>query len=103
MLAKYRFRLVKLASHVGLLRALTGEHEDHRRFSFVRLSGDHAFRVACGQGVHGVLDAVANDHPAVAKRFAADLQGERHIGQIEVGIFLQMFDQIGRHCFERGI
>ena len=102
LLAEHRLVLVELPRHVDVLRPLTGEHEHHRRLNFVRLSGDDAIRIASGQRLHRVRDALTNDHPPVAKGLSTHLQSKGRVGQADSGVFLEVLAQIRRERVERG-
>ena len=102
VLAKYRLRFIKRAAHIDVLRALAGEHKNHRRFALADLSAQHAFRVGRRQRLSGVGHALADHHPAVVKRLAADLQSKSDVGRIDSRVGLEVFDQAGGGPFESG-
>ena len=102
VLAEHRFGLVNLARQVDALCALGGEHEHHRRFGSVRLSGDDSLRVTRGQCLHRVRDAVTNDHSPVAKGLSTDLQSKGDVGQVDFGVLLEVFAQIRGGGVESG-
>ena len=99
---EHRLGLVKLAAHAHLLGALAGKHESDTGLLLARLSVENAFRVAPGQRLHRLRDAAAECHPPMAEGLSAGLQSKGDVGQIDFGIFPEVFRQIRRGRFERG-
>ena len=84
LLTEYRFNSIQFQAHVHILRPLTGKHKNNRPILLVRKRCKHSFGVRCIEGVHGLINILADDNTSVAKLPAADLQGISRISQVKI-------------------
>ena len=100
--AKDRLVSVEFATHADVLRTLAGEHEDGVGRNFGRYSfGDVKVFATCegGQFIAGFSD---DESTPVCKSVAAELAGEGDVGKIEIGVRVQVSDEIGEAVFSSG-
>jgi hypothetical protein len=80
VLTERSLALVQHVTEAGTLGSLAGKHERHTPIRALVMAVDPARGVhECSSGLSSIL---ANHHPAITKRLAADLQRKRHVGQI---------------------
>ncbi len=91
--AEYRFRLIQIAGHAGILRAAAGEHEHHVRRGADHAVTEHTVLIAAFQQVGGVVVAFGHHDAPVLKSAATLFEGKGDVCQWLVRMRPQMRDK----------
>ncbi len=83
-------RLVHAPRHAGVVIADAGEQEGHGAAVEAAVAAQQPLRIAPGEGGDGVVAVAADQHPPVAQRPPAGLQGVGGVGEALLRMRLEM-------------